>query len=107
MATLKEMFDMWACEVLELLKSLLKPKVSTEEEQILQKITERDFKMDLKLPIYKKEMEILDLQKQLDDHLKIKEDIQIMYQKYNMVYPFKLKYEICWNHFIEITCGLE
>lgn len=42
-------------------------------------------KVDLKTTSRKKEMEILDLQKQLDDHLKIKEDIQIMYQKYNMV----------------------
>lgn len=35
MATLKEMFDFVACEVLECFNSLLEPKVIIEDDQIL------------------------------------------------------------------------
>lgn len=37
--------------------------------------------MDLKIPDYKKEVEILDLQMKLGDHSNVEKDVQIMYQK--------------------------
>lgn len=37
---------------------------------------QKGFKATLKIIIYKKEMEILNLQVELDDYLKIKKDIQ-------------------------------
>lgn len=42
---------------------------------------------------YKKEIEILDLQIELEDCLKNNRDTQIKYQKNDVDYLFKLKYE--------------
>lgn len=74
------MFDL-AGEVLEVFNSLLEPKVTTEDEQIPLEITEMDSNIDFKITIYKKKMEIPDLQMQFDDWLKIEKEIQILYQK--------------------------
>lgn len=73
------------------MQHLLEPKVTIEDEQIPLEITEIDSKVDLKITAYKKGMEIIDLQVQLDGHLSIEMSIQIMHQNSDVDYPSKLK----------------
>lgn len=49
MIILKEIFDLWTCEVLELFNSLLDPEVTSGDQQI---------------PLEKTEVDLLDLQRQ-------------------------------------------
>lgn len=66
MPTLKKIFDWWVCEGLEIFNILLELEVTTEDEQI---------------PLETTEMDSLDFQMQLDDHLKMeKRHCELLFQ---------------------------
>lgn len=76
--------------MLKLFNSLLELKVATEGN-ITPKTTEMDFKLDINITTYNKELEILVLQMEFNNRLKIKKDMQIMKPNSNVNYSFKMK----------------